>query len=298
MNCYRSWNKIFCQTIFLELFLCVRSVCNGVHRLRRIKSLQSKSRRFIHPDNALHLSNVEIYCFNHNRGLKHINVRYSLKNIPIPSTKHHMKCLIDKLDNFIRRLRWKAHFFDTQSDNYYNENKNFGFKLEHYPLQHKGLNAFEADLYELARSIQFKKVHNSFFSKLSQDVKRIAICSSLFLPADKTTNLYKMGIIDSKKLLHDNVTVNCQITNASNVKQINLDVINIANNLKLDNKIEKLAKKEAFFPVKDHKPNFCNNPKCRLFNFTKFKIGIINQKLLDRINSSIRSSTGLMQWRN
>ena len=209
-----------------------------------------------------------------------------------------MKCFIDKLDSFIRRLRWKAHFFDTQPDDDYDQNENFGFKSELCPPQHEGLNAFEADLYELARSILFKKVQNSFLSKLSQDVKSIAGCTSLSVPADKTTNLYKVGITDCIKLLHDNVTANYQITDTNNVKQINLDAKNIAKTLKLDNKIEKLAKKEVFLTPKDHKPNFYNNPKCRLTNLTKSEIGIISKKLLDRINSSIRSSTGLMQWRN
>ena len=77
-----------------------------------------------------------------------------------------------------------------------------------------------------------------------------------------------------------------------------MDAKNIAKTLKLDNTIEKLAKKEAFLTLKDYKPNLYNNPKCRLINLTKSEIGIISKKLLDRIKSSIRSSTGFMQWRN
>ena len=109
--------------------------------------------------------------------------------------------------SFKHRLCWKAHFFDWQPDDDYNQNEKFEFKSELCPPQHEGLNAFEANLYELARSIQFKKVHNTFLSKLSQDVKRIAGCTSLWVPADKTINLYKVGITDYKKLLHDNVIV-------------------------------------------------------------------------------------------
>ena len=75
--------------------------------------------------------------------------------------------------------------------------------------------------------------------------------------------------------------------------QVNLDV----NTLELDNRIEKLTEKEAFLTSKDHKPNLFNNPKC-LINSTKSKIGIVSMKLLDRINFSIRSSSGLVQWRN
>ena len=40
--------------------------------------------------------------------LEQINLGYSLKNIPIPSSKQYMKCLIEKVDSFIRRIRWKT----------------------------------------------------------------------------------------------------------------------------------------------------------------------------------------------
>ena len=107
-----------------------------------------------------------------------------------------------------------------------------------------------------------------------------------------------MGITDYKKLLHDNITVNCQITDASNVKKINLDAINIANSLKLDNRIEKIAKKETCLPVKDHKPNFYYKLKCRLINPTKSEIVIVSKKLLDGSIFPVRSSTDLMQSLN
>ena len=39
-------------------------------------------------------------------------LRYSLKNIPIPSKANYLKSMMDKVGNFIKRIRWKAHFFD------------------------------------------------------------------------------------------------------------------------------------------------------------------------------------------
>ena len=83
----------------------------------------------------------------------------------------------------------------------------------------------------------------------SQDVKRIASCTSLLL-------LCKVGIPDYKKLLHDNVTANYQITDANNVKQINLDAKNIANTLKLDNRIKKFAKKGGILNSKRSQTKF------------------------------------------
>ena len=41
------------------------------------------------------------------------NLGYSLKNIPIPSKASYLKSMIDKVENFIKRIRWKAHFFDN-----------------------------------------------------------------------------------------------------------------------------------------------------------------------------------------
>ena len=50
--------------------------------------------------------------------------------------------------------------------------------------------------------------------------------------------------------------------------------------------------------MKDHKPNFKNKPTCRLINPCKSEIGKISKKILDRINSKIRKSVKLNQWRS
>ena len=42
-----------------------------------------------------------------------VNFNYSLKNIPIPNNKSCLKTMIDKVEKFIRRMRWKAHFFES-----------------------------------------------------------------------------------------------------------------------------------------------------------------------------------------
>ena len=40
------------------------------------------------------------------------NLEYSMKNIPIPPKKRYLKSMMEKIESFITRLRWKAHFFD------------------------------------------------------------------------------------------------------------------------------------------------------------------------------------------
>ena len=50
--------------------------------------------------------------------------------------------------------------------------------------------------------------------------------------------------------------------------------------------------------MKDHEPNFNNNPTWRLINPTKSEIGVISKKILERINSEIVASTAVNQWKN
>ena len=44
------------------------------------------------------------------------NLRYLLKNIPIPNKQHYLKSIIDKVESFITRLRWKACFSRNQTN--------------------------------------------------------------------------------------------------------------------------------------------------------------------------------------
>ena len=43
--------------------------------------------------------------------IEHINLAYSLKNIPIPTRSEYKLLLTDKIENLIKRMRWKAHSF-------------------------------------------------------------------------------------------------------------------------------------------------------------------------------------------
>ena len=151
---------------------------------------------------------------------------------------------------------------------------------------------------EWAISYKHTKAHNSFLSKLSKDARNINASTSLLIPADKTTNLYKVKTVDHDQLLQDNVRAKYKKTDSSSVGHTNLEAKSIPNSLKLGDRIEKIAKKNAFVPLKDHTPNFINNCKCHLINPTKSKIGINSKQLLDQINNTIRFKTELKKWRN
>ena len=54
---------------------------------------------------------------------------YSLKNIPIPSKRKYLKCMVEKVESFIKRSRWKGHHLwkdDRQIEDV--PVKNVGFK--------------------------------------------------------------------------------------------------------------------------------------------------------------------------
>ena len=62
--------------------------------------------------------------------------------------------------------------------------------------------------------------------------------------------------------------------------------------------IEVSASKDAFITLKDHKPDFINNPTCRLINPTKSEIGIISKHILDNIKEEIIKVTKANLWRS
>ena len=226
------------------------------------------------------------------------NFKYSLKNIPVPSEDNYMKTMITKVESLIKRMRWKVFFFDKKNQSEAATTNSYGFNSEKAPPQSNALIPFENDLYNMLSSITFTKRRPEFQKQLSRDLREIRASDSLFVPADKTTNLYKLPPDVYSKLLHNNVTSSYQIANADAQITINREANRIAKKLDLNDRIEQMAEKPAFITLKDHKENFENNPKCRLLNPAKSEIGVISRHRLQAINESIREHTGLKQWRN
>jgi hypothetical protein len=50
--------------------------------------------------------------------------------------------------------------------------------------------------------------------------------------------------------------------------------------------------------LKDHKPNFDNNPTFRLINPSKSEIGRVSKLILDRIKTKVIEATHINQWKN
>ena len=120
----------------------------------------------------------------------------------------------------------------------------------------------------------------------------------MLIPADKTTNLYEVSVDNYPKLLKDNFTTAYQKADISALSKINTEAQSIANELKLDARVESFSKRNAFITLKDHEENFQNYSKCRLINPAKSEIGKISKQHLDSINTEIPKKSGLNQWKN
>ena len=105
------------------------------------------------------------------------------------------------------------------------------------------------------------------------------------LHADKTTNFYKMDPPSYNQLLQKNITKTYKKISTQIVSSIENRSKNNANKLNLTDRINTTSEREPFITLKDHKPNFENNPTCRLINPRKSEIGKVSQQILDRINA-------------
>ena len=86
-----------------------------------------------------------------------------------------------------------------------------------------------------------------------------------------SVNIYNKINTDGKKLMKDKNVLNQTLTNGKN---------------------------ECFITLKDHKPNFNNNPKVRLINPAKNEIGRISKNILEKINHQLRDSLRINQWKD
>jgi len=91
------------------------------------------------------------------------NLHYSTKNIPIAS----------KIEAVIRRMRWKAIFFEPDDKQEDKKIETYGLKTTSTPQQVPELIDFEKELISIVRKLKFKKKTNHFQSKLKEDIEKI-----------------------------------------------------------------------------------------------------------------------------
>ena len=235
--------------------------------------------------------------------LKRITLDYSLKNIPIPSVSEYRKRLIEKVESLLKRMRWRAFFYlsgsnDSAPTECDDDDDHFGFPSRRCPPQVDELIPFEEDMVRLVESIEFRKVSDKFQERLRADICKFRDSGEIIIRADKTKNLYSVPEQRYEKILRENVTKHYKIAPDSLYSDINLEAQSIADRLDLGDRVETLARKEAYVTLKDHKPNFEHALPCRLINPAKSELGVVSKRILDGIVGKLRACTGINLWKN
>ena len=126
--------------------------------------------------------------------MEKVNFGYSMKNIPIPNGKSYKLQLIQKVKDFIKKIRWKAIVFmeggNRTEPTTHKTGLTFCLNSPKCSPQVKELVPFEEDLIKLVKHFRFKKVDNKFQITLAKDLKDI---QSSKTAADKTSNMYRFG---------------------------------------------------------------------------------------------------------
>ena len=136
-----------------------------------------------------------------------------MKNVPTHSKSSCLYKLINKLEKLLKRMRWKALFFDRdQANSNINVNNNvqhrhintFNLKTRKCPPQIQDMKEFEKDLQTMIESIKFRSSQNEFQKKFKEDIKLINSSKNIILSADKTQNFYEIKKEDYEKIIHEN----------------------------------------------------------------------------------------------
>ena len=117
----------------------------------------------------------------------------------------------------------------------------------------------------------------------------------MWVAADKSNNYYRIDVHTYTEFLEKEIHKDYRKVGDDYIHCINSSHRNIVRELELSDRVFTTAEREAFCTLKDHKENFWNNPRSRLLNPTKPELGRISKLIIEKINNSVRSKTGLRQ---
>ena len=220
-----------------------------------------------------------------------------MKNIGVPAKNQYLRSLINKTENVVHRMRWKARFF-LYGDDGSTRNDYFNLPSNKCAPPMKEMKDFEDDLTNLISSVKFRNVNDPFLKQIGKDMTKVNDSKHIFVFADKSTNIYEMPPDQYKKLLRDNITKSYKTCKNEAYDDINEELRDICNHFSIGNRINTMATKDAFITIKDHKEDFPSNLKCRLINPTKSNLGKVSKVILEEINEKIRAKLDVNQWKN
>ena len=171
--------------------------------------------------------------------------------------------LINKIEAVIKRMRWKAVFLDSTDDNTIEEEEDefpetYGLKTTNTPPPVQEMADFEKDLIDLVQKLKFKKHSNNFQKRIQQDIKLINDSDKLFVPADKTSNMYKVSKEEYEKIMTESITKTYKKTDNTTKQLVNNAGKRILKDHRIVDRVDINGENNCFITLKDHKENFEN----------------------------------------
>ena len=236
--------------------------------------------------------------------MEQVNFGYSFKDIPLPDDKTYLQILIESWEKSDKQMRWRI-FKVLHPEAFKNNGKNnFGFRSSAKAPKpkpdcpsYKPFMEFTKGMLDLIQNVKFNKKSNAHLERLKADIAKISKEERVLMFADKTSNLYLVQPEKYRELLHKSVQKDYKKSSVEAVLSDEKAQFEVVKKLEIADRVHRTAQRDSFVTLKDHKPGFRSNPQCRLINPTKPELGRASKKLLDRINSGVRSKTKLRQWR-
>ena len=134
--------------------------------------------------------------------------------------------------------------------------------------------------------------------KLKNDRLNILNEVKVIVPADKSSNFYKVTKDDYDKLISKEIHKFYKKATDDEVDDIRKEHLDIITDLEIDDRVFATVKSNARVTLKDHKADFRNKPTTRLINSCKPELGKISQKSIARVIEELKEKNSLTQWKN
>ena len=171
------------------------------------------------------------------------------------------------MESFMKRMRWKAIFFNSRKDTEIPEN--YGLKTTKCPEQVKELIQFENDLFQIVKDLKFRNTRSDFQCKLKNDIRFIRGSNKTLTPADKSSNMYRLSKDEYCRLRTNAVTATYKKASNKLKEKVDKAGLKFAKKAGVGDRMEVNGTNNCFVTLKDHKDNFENNPTTRLINPAK-----------------------------
>ena len=98
--------------------------------------------------------------------MQKLDIKHSLKNIPIESNESFLIRIIEKIESVVNRICWKAHLFLHENHERDTGREDFEFKSKNTSRQCKHMEVFKKKFLAMILDIKFKT------SKLNKDTPK------------------------------------------------------------------------------------------------------------------------------